>query len=498
MKIVILGGGTAGWMAAAALANHLKNTDSSITLIESSEVGTVGVGEATLPGIRVFNKSLGINEQEFIRATQATYKLGIQFNNWREDGAQFFHPFADYGVPIDGLNFYQCWLRSKREGNEHNLEEYCLPLQLARRGRFAQPHPQPSSPLGAYYYAFHFDATLYARFMREYSEKLGVIRIDGLLQHVAINKESGYIESLRLNNNELICGDFFIDCSGFKGLLIEQALNTGYEDWSHWLPCNSALAVQSKSSLAPTPYTITTAKNAGWQWRIPLQHRVGNGYVYCNDYISDAAVQDELLRSLDGAATTEPKQLRFTTGRRKKFWNKNCIALGLASGFMEPLESTSISLINTGIKRLLNFFPWQGINDAQVAEANREAQLEFERIRDFLILHYKANQRHDSGFWDYCRNMKIPDTLAHKMAIFKQNGITINHEFESFESSSWITMYQGFGIEPVMYDHRVNQINSNELKNHLEQMKASIELAAERASTHADFIARHCAAPEVL
>jgi len=498
MKIVILGGGTAGWMTAAALANYLKNTDFSITLIESSEVGTVGVGEATLPGIRVFNNSLGINEIEFIKATQATFKLGIQFNDWREEGSQFFHPFAGYGAPINGLDFYQCWLRSKHEGNISDLEDYCFSIQLARRGLFAQPHPRPTSPLADYHYAFHFDATLYATFLRKYSENFGVTRIDALLDQVTLNKESGHIESLTLNNNQVVCGDLFIDCSGFKGLLIEQALNTGYDDWSHWLPCNSALAVRSISNASLTPYTITTAKKAGWQWRIPLQHRVGNGYVYCNHYISDADAQDELLGSLDGNTIGEPKQLRFTTGRRKKFWHKNCVALGLASGFMEPLESTSISLIDTGISRLLRFFPWQGINDTQVVEANRTAQLEFERIRDFLILHYKANQRTDGGFWDYCRNMSIPDTLAHKMELFKQSGDVIRHELESFEYSSWIAMYHGFGIQPAMYDYRTNRISSIELKNNLEKMKASIAQAAEKISTHAEFIARHCAATESI
>jgi tryptophan halogenase len=497
MKIVILGGGTAGWMAASALANYLKNTDNSITLIESSDVGTIGVGEATLPGIRIFNQSLGINEIEFIKATQATFKLGIQFNNWREDGSTFFHPFSGYGAPIDGLDFYQCWLRSKHEGNTCDLDDYCFSSQMARRGRFAPPPPKPTSPLTDYYYAYHFDATLYAAFLRRYSENLGVTRIDALLHRVSLNKESGYIESIALNNNDVISGDLFIDCSGFKGLLIEQALNVGYEDWSHWLPCNSAIAVRSASHLPPTPFTITTAKKAGWQWRIPLQHRVGNGYVYCNDYISDAAAQDELLDSLDGGATSETKQLRFTTGRRKKFWHKNCVALGLASGFMEPLESTSISLIDTGISRLLRFFPWQGINEVKVAEANRTAKLEYERIRDFLILHYKANQRTDGGFWDYCRDMSIPDTLAHKMELFKQSGDVIRHELESFEYSSWITMYNGFGIKPSTYDYRTNRIGSTDLKTNLAEIKKSIDQATEKIITHADFIALHCATKEL-
>lgn len=493
MKIVILGGGTAGWMAAAALANYLKNTDFSITLIESSEVGTIGVGEATLPGIQAFNNSLGINEIEFIKATQATFKLGIQFDNWREDGSQFFHPFAGYGAPINGLDFYQCWLRSRHEGNQSELGDYCFSTQLARRGRFVLPPPRATSPLADFYYAFHFDATLYAAFLRQYSENIGVVRVEGLLDHVTLNQESGYIESLTLDNHQVISGDFFIDCSGFKGLLIEEALRTGYEDWSHWLPCNSALAVRSSTTLTPTPYTVATAKEAGWQWRIPLQNRIGNGYVYCNDYISDETAQKELLRSLDGSQISETKQLRFTTGRRKKFWHKNCVALGLASGFMEPLESTSISLINAGINRLLNFFPWQGVNNAQVTEANRASHLELERIRDFLILHYKANQRHGEEFWDYCRNMQIPDTLSHKMEVFKQGGHIVGHELESFEYASWITMYHGFGIEPAMYDHRINQISSTELRSHLNGMRNSILQTAEKIGSHADFIARHCA-----
>lgn len=494
---VILGGGTAGWMAAAALANYLKNTDFKITVIESSELGTVGVGEATLPGIRDFNAALGIDEVEFIRATQATFKLGIEFNDWREPGSRFFHPFADYGTSIEGHDFYSCWLRLQKNGMASSLEDYCFSLQLAQQGRFAQPHPSPPTPLAHYHYAFHFDAVLYANFLRRYAENLGVHRIDARVQQVTQHPQSGLIESVTLDNTECIDGDFFIDCSGFKGVLIEQTLQTGYEDWSHWLPCNSAVAVQSTTTLPPSPYTKTTAKFAGWQWRIPLQHRVGNGYVYCNQYLSDQDAQEELLRAIDGPTSTAPKLLRFSTGRRKKFWNKNCIALGLAAGFMEPLESTSIALIQTGISRLLQFFPWRGLNEAEIAEANRVSQLEFERIRDFLILHYKMNQRNDGVFWEYCRNMPIPDSLAHKIQLFKTRGHFINYEQESFNQSSWLTLYNGFGLIPERYDHRVNTLEINELRQQLDNMKLSIANAAQQALTHQNFIARHCAAPEI-
>lgn len=497
INIVIVGGGTAGWMAAAALSNHVKNTGIAITLIESSDIGSVGVGEATLPGLRDFNTALGIDEIEFIRATQATYKLGIEFNDWQKPGTQFFHPFADYGAPLGGLDFYHCWVRSQREGNASQLSDYCFSLQLAKHGRFAQPHPTPPSPLAHYHYAFHFDAVLYAEFLRHYAENLGVIPKDAKIVGINQNTHSGYIESVILDDGQIVTGDFFIDCSGFKGVLIEQTLKTGYEDWSHWLPCNSAIAVQSKSTLAPTPYTKTTAKSAGWQWRIPLQQRVGNGYVYCSDYISDAAAQDELLRSIDGKPTTSPKQLRFVTGRRKKFWNKNCVALGLSSGFMEPLESTSIALIQTGISRLLQFFPWDGLNESEINEANRMSQREFERIRDFLILHYKANKRTDEKFWDYCRTMPIPETLEHKISLFESRGHLINYELESFQDSSWLTMYNGFGITPKIYDHRTNSLPASDLLKHLDDMKKSIAQAAQQAATHEEFIARHCAAPLV-
>lgn len=493
-NIVILGGGTAGWMAASALANHFRNVGATITLVESTEIGTVGVGEATLPGIRDFNSSLGIDEVEFIRATQATFKLGIEFNDWRSKGKKFFHPFSNFGAPIQGLDFYHCWLRSLREGTDSQLIDYNFSSQLALQGRFAQPHPNTSNPLANFHYAFHFDAVLYANFLRRYAERLGVMRKDARVHQVIQNVDTGNIESLVLDNGEVVAGDFFVDCSGFKGILIEDTLGTGYEDWSHWLPCNRAIAVQSTSTLDPTPFTKTTAKEAGWQWRIPLQHRVGNGYVYCSDYVDESTARATLLSSLDGDPITEPKLLKFLTGRRKKFWNKNCVALGLASGFMEPLESTSIALIQTGIGRLLQFFPWNGVNQAEIEEANRTSKLEFERIRDFLILHYKINKREDEKFWEYCRNMSIPDTLEHKINLFRSRGHLINHELESFTNASWITMYDGFGVTPEIYDKRVDILSSQELQASLQAMRSSISNASKNALYHQDFIKRHCEA----
>lgn len=491
-NIVIVGGGTAGWMAAAALANAFKNSDKTITLIESAQIGTVGVGEATIPGIRDFNQSLGIDELEFIQYTNATFKLGIEFNDWRNIGHSFFHPFADYGVSLAGIDFHQCWQKMRKLGQAEELAEYCFPIALAKQNKFAQPHPNPPTPLAAYHYAFHFDAIKYADFLKNYAMKLGVIRVEDTIKNVSLNNDSGFIDKLRLESEKCVSGDFFIDCSGFKGVLIEGALNTGYDDWRHWLPCDRAVAVQSASTEAPSPYTRTIAKTEGWQWRIPLQNRVGNGYVYCSHYISDDNAKKNFFDSIAEEITSEPKHFKFTTGRRKQFWNKNCVALGLASGFLEPLESTSISLIQTGISKLLAFFPHEGYSVHAIAEANRLSKLEMERIRDFLVLHYIGSQRKDSKFWQDCKNISLPDSLAHKIEVFLHNGHLINHEQESFNDASWITMYNGFGIQASSYDHRLDHLKDDEIAQALENMRNSLNAACEQVGSHDDFLKKHC------
>ncbi|HKE93283.1 MAG TPA: tryptophan halogenase family protein [Povalibacter sp.] len=493
-RIVIVGGGTAGWMAAAALANFLSGPRSrNIVVVESTEIGTVGVGEATLPTIRGFNSVLGIDEIDFIRRTRATFKLGIEFVDWGRPGQSFFHPFAPYGARLNAADFHHLWLRLRQLGDTTSLGEYCLSAMMAKLGRFAQPAVQPKVPFGSYSYAYHFDAALYAGYLRDYALARGVRRMDAKIVDVILHGGSGAIDAVMLEGGERIAGDLFVDCSGFRGLLIEGALHTGYEDWTHWLPCDRAVAMPCERVGEPTPFTRATALAAGWQWRIPLQHRTGNGYVYCSRLLSDDAAAETLRGRLDGAVLAEPNLLRFTTGQRRQFWNRNCVALGLAGGFIEPLESTSIALIQAGISRLLSFFPLQGISPVDVDEANRIMREEFERIRDFIILHYKATQRHDTPLWGLVREMPVPDTLARKIDLFRSRGHIVRYAEESFEDASWLTMYAGFGILPDRYDPRADDLDETALRRSLAQMRQTIREVAAAAPTHASFIARHCA-----
>lgn len=494
-RIVIVGGGTAGWMAAAALAQFLRGARAAeIVVVESSQIGTVGVGEATLPTIRGFNHILGIDEIDFIRKTQATFKLGIEFVDWSRPGRAFFHPFASYGAPMNAAAFHHLWLRLRQLGDTSELSEYCLPVAMARLGRFAQPNITPKAPFGAFSYAFHFDAALYANYLRDYALARGVTRMDRRIVDVVLHGDDGSIDAVVLEGGEHIAGDLFVDCSGFRGLLIEGALRTGYEDWTRWLPCDRAVAVPCERRVDPPPYTRATALDAGWQWRIPLQHRTGNGYVYSSHYISDDEAASVLHDRLEGPALAEPNFLRFTTGQRRKFWNKNCVALGLAGGFIEPLESTSIALIQSGISKLLTFFPHRGIETADTDEANRLMREEFERIRDFIILHYKATQRTDTQLWRDCSAMGIPETLARKIALFRSRGHIVRYAEESFEDSSWLTLYAGFDLLPDCYDPRADDVDEQVLRRNLHQMRKVIAATASAAPLHGEFIARHCAA----
>ncbi|UTF59869.1 tryptophan halogenase family protein [Gilvimarinus sp. DA14] len=493
--LVIVGGGTAGWMAAASISRQLANFPIKITLIESEDIGTVGVGEATIPSIRSYNDSLGIDEIDFIKATQATFKLGIEFRDWREKNSRFFHPFADYGIDLNGVAFHHYLTRAQSLRLPADPAEYSFATQLAWQNRFAQPHPNPPSPLADFGYAYHFDAGRYAQFLRAYAEARGVTRIEGKIANTELQPDNGNITAVTLDDGRRVSGDFYVDCSGFRGLLIEQALHTGYDDWRQWLPCDSAIAVQSDKAAELTPYTRTTAKAAGWQWRIPLQHRTGNGYVYASEFCQQDEAEATLLSGLDTTALTEPRRFQFVTGKRKKIWHKNCFALGLASGFLEPLESTSISLIQTGISKLLEFFPHQGINRADQNEVNRQHSHEFERIRDFLILHYKASKRSDTPFWQHCRQMAIPDTLAHKMDVFNSRGKVVMLEPEAFERDSWVTMYWGFNDLPQDYDRRADTLSDAQLAEQLEKMRTAVKQASSQPLSHEDFIQRHCAAP---
>ncbi|MFC3092921.1 tryptophan 7-halogenase [Alteromonas sediminis] len=493
-EIVIVGGGTAGWMTAAALAKSFYKKGRRIRLVESDEIGTVGVGEATIPAIRTFNEVLGIDENAFVRATKGTFKLGIEFVNWGNIGEKYIHPFGVYGSPMaDNIPFHHYWLKLRDAGYDRPLSSFSLAIAAAKRGRFSRPQNIPNSPLAQMAYAFQFDAGLYAKFLREFAEKREVQRIEGKVDSVALSQTDGSIESVTLASGQVIHGDLFIDCTGFRGLLIEEALQTGYEDWSHWLPCDRAVAVPCESNGPPIPYTRATAHTAGWQWRIPLQHRTGNGHVYCSKYMTDNEATNILLKNLDGKPIADPKPLRFKTGRRKAFWHKNCVAIGLSSGFLEPLESTSIHLIQTGITKLLSLFPDKRFSQSLVERYNKITAWEYERVRDFLILHYKVNQRTDSDFWIQCRNMPIPDELQNKLDLYITGGHIFRDNEELFGIPSWLAVMEGQNAHATGHHPLAESREAERLHQHLTKMQQVIAHCAESLPTHADFISRHCA-----
>jgi tryptophan halogenase len=491
-RIVIAGGGSAGWMTAAALVNALP-PDCRITLVESEEIGIVGVGEATIPPVKQFNRMLGLDEFEFIRRTKGSYKLGIQFVDWAEPGRRYFHPFGTYGRPFDFAHLLHFWNQARQAGRApDNLDDYCMAWVAAGQERFAPPLNDPRTVLSTYDYAYHFDASLYAAFLREVSERRGVVRVEGRIVEARLNGETGHVEALRLHDGRDVPGELFIDCSGFRGLLIEDALHTGYEDWTHWLPCDRAVAVPCASTGDFLPYTRSTAREAGWQWRIPLQHRIGNGYVYSSNYLDEAGAAATLLAHLDGEALAEPRTLRFVTGRRRLAWNRNVVAIGLASGFLEPLESTSLHLIQASILRLLAMFPDPSFDPALRDEFNRIANSELERIRDFLILHYHLNRR-AGELWRYCANMPIPDTLTESIEHFRHQGRVLQREHELFVRASWLAVHVGQLNLPEACD-LPPQAHAADSVQWLEKMRATLRAEASRLPTHREFVLNNCRA----
>ncbi|KAF1710521.1 tryptophan halogenase [Pseudoxanthomonas kalamensis DSM 18571] len=497
-SIVIVGGGTAGWMSAAACAKVL-GPDYSIRLIESEVIGTVGVGEGTVPYIRSFNSMLQIDEADFVRNTQGSFKLGVQFRDWRRIGDTYIHGFgSEIGRALGSLPFHQYWLKAARMGVANkDIGAYVLSSLAASQDRFmvSASDVPPESPLANIAYAYHFDAGLYARYLRGYSEVRGVRRTEGRISKIEVDPGSGFVQVVVMEDGESIHGDLFIDCSGFRGLLIEETLETGYIDYGDWLPCDRAWAVPSANVGPLQPYTRATAREAGWQWRIPLQHRTGNGYVYSSRHVSDDEAAATLLKHLDGPALDEPRQLRFATGRRRKFWNRNVVAIGLSGGFMEPLEATGIYLIQSGIAKLLGLLPREGMPEALANRYNLQMGFDFDRIRDFLILHYHATERDDSRFWQQCANMDIPEELKDVIRLFRDSGRFYRNGEEMFAEMSWIQIMLGQGIVPGDYHPLVDRLPAEELAKYMTSVGNTIENCVAAMPPLQAFIDRHCKAP---
>jgi tryptophan halogenase len=491
-RIVIVGGGSAGWMAAAALSALVGRRVEEIVLVESPEIGTIGVGEATLPTLRAFNATLGIDEIEFIRKTQATFKLGIEFKGWNPQRT-FFHGFSDFGPDLRGVSPHQLWLRARAAGDERSYADYSVSTVAAGLGRFAPPRADRASVLGSYSYAFQFDATSYAAHLRAFAEQRGVKRIEGRIVDVRLRPEDGFIDSVLLQGERSVGGDLFIDCSGFAALLIERSLHAGFDDWSRWLPCDRALAVASARSSEPAPFTSSIAHRAGWQWRIPLQHRTGNGHVFCSNFIGEDEAAQTLLGNLDGEALGAPRLLKFTAGVRRETWKRNCVALGLASGFLEPLESTSIHLVESGIGRLIELFPDGGYEPKLAQEYNRLMSRSYESIRDFIILHYHASRR-EGELWRHCRGMAIPEGLSHQIELFKAGGVVALYDSGAFAEPSWVSLYFGLGLFPRRHDPMADLIEEAALNRELQRRARIVAGAAQSLPMHGAFIDKYCRA----
>jgi len=489
-SVVIVGGGTAGWMTAASLAHRLQRLGVSITLVESSEIGTVGVGEATVPAIRRYFQSLGLNAFEVMKATNGTIKLAIEFDGWRHEGHSFMHPFGRYGLEAGPVAFHHLWNRMRQHGDPGSLDEYAMGAQLARAGRMTMPPDNPRVDFEHFDWAVHFDASRIATFLRAFAEKLGVRRIDARVIEVLRDGEAERLRGVRLDSGDLLEAELFIDCTGFRRLLIDGALQSGFVDWRHWLLCDRALAMPCAAAdpAAIAPYTRSRAMDAGWTWRIPLQNRVGNGYVYSSDHISDEQALAALRGQLEGEALGDPNVVRFRAGHIRRFWIGNCVAIGLATGFLEPLESTSISLIQMGIDKLLHFWPDSSIAPELANEYNRLSIAEFERVRDFIILHYSANGRQAGELWRYCREMPLPETLTHKIALYRARGLIVQYSSESFFDPSWLCMYGNLGIDAGSWDPLTNLVPLPELEDVTRRVRDDIARIAGGALPHREFL----------
>lgn len=490
-KLVIVGGGTAGWIAASAFARLLGNVI-EIELVESEAIGTVGVGEATIPQIIRLNTILGLDEYDFVKSTQGTFKLGIEFVDWGSVGTSYLHTFGDAGMALAGVPFHQYWKRAATGGHDKDLWHYSLHRIAADQAKFGKLDRVGNTSMTGLAYAYHFDASLYAAYLRAYAEGRGVTRTEGIVRSVSRDAESGDIRSITLDDEREVTGDFFIDCTGFRALLLGQELGVDYHNWSKWLPCNSAQAVPSERLDPLVPYTRATAKQAGWQWRIPLQHRTGNGHVYCSEFISDDEAGEVLLAGLDTKPLADPRPIRFTTGRREQFWSHNCAAIGLSSGFLEPLESTSIHLIQSHVSRLIQLFPRTAESTNEREEYNRRCAAEFEQVRDFLILHYHQTGREDSEFWRYCRNMDVPDSVTHKRELFASSGRVGRDVDDLFREASWVQVMLGQGVSPVTYDPMADALSDQQLGEFLQNIRQITDRAVAGLPSHEQFLAQHC------
>lgn len=488
--ILIVGGGSAGWMTANLLATRLKGLPIAITLVESAEIGTVGVGEATVPAIRDYLRAINVDAFEVMRASEGTVKLGIAFEDWAGPGTSFFHPFGRFGVDAFSVPFHQYWLKQRAHADPTPLGDYCLPIAVARAGKVLLPPDRPANDLGVFDWAFHFDAGLFAKYLGARAQAtLGVTRIEGTVTHVERDGEDGNLRAVTLADGRRLGADLFIDCSGFASRLLGQTLGEPFEDWSDLLPCDRAVAVACTQEGELSPYTRSQAHEAGWQWRIPLQHRVGNGYVYSSAHLSEDEACAKLLARLEGAPLADPRTIRFRTGHRRKVWSHNCVAIGLAAGFLEPLESTGLTLIQSGIERLLAHFPDRGFDPSLADEFNRITRLEYARIRDFLVLHYWANRRHGEPFWDACRARTLPESLAQRIRAFTGAGKLPRFEWDSFQPPSWLAMFAGFGLLPPRHDPLADRQSSADLAQSFARMREAIAKAAALAVPHAQFLA---------